>query len=270
MTDIPELAPPPKPARSPGFGTLFLAALIIAGLVIYAFKATDLMQQNALRTAFTEGDEQEIVRILTDMHEESPGDPVPLSLRAEVYMRMGKHDESIADYDKAIALSIDVFADEPDRLASAYLGRGMTHLAMGKTPEGLADLETAVETSPELLVAKNNLAWLLCTHPDDSVHDADRAITLATDVVTKQKRQHGGSLDTLAAAYARKGDFKKAIEVQTEAISAALDPDEILMLDKHMNLFLKETPVTENPSETYSPEAAETEPEPDLAPAIDA
>ena len=57
MTDFPEPAAP-RPVRSPGFGTLILAALIIAGLVVYAFKATDLMQQNALRTAFAEDNKE--------------------------------------------------------------------------------------------------------------------------------------------------------------------------------------------------------------------
>ena len=261
-----ELPPEPTPRKDPNFGAIILAALILVGIVLYAFKAEDLMRQNALREAYTEGNQEEVLRLLTEMHEDAPDDPVPLSLRADILIRMGKPEAALDDHDAAVELAQDAFADKPEELARIYLGRAMTQLALRKTEAGIGDMETAIEKAPGILVAKNNLAWTLCTHPDTSVHDADRAITLATEVVTIQKRTHSGSLDTLAAAYARKGNFKKAIEVQQEAISVAIDPDEILVLDKHMDLFLDKKPVVEDPVDTYSlgtPPATQPDPQPE-------
>lgn len=66
------------------------------------------------------------------------------------------------------------------------------------------------------LTARNNLAWLFATHPDDELRNGERAVSLIKPIALLYGNwQH---LDTLAAAYAENGDFADAVKVQQEAI----------------------------------------------------
>lgn len=82
-------------------------------------------------------------------------------------------------------------------------------------------MERAVEH--RYLPAINNLAWFLSTCPDASVRDGARAVALLEPVIDQSPQM----LDTLAAAYAEKGDFAHAGELQKNAVMAlgsAQDP----------------------------------------------
>jgi tetratricopeptide (TPR) repeat protein/predicted aspartyl protease len=61
--------------------------------------------------------------------------PLFLSDRAWVYLRMGKPKKAVADFDRALAL-------QPHRAWSMY-GRGLAHLGLGETAQGQADLAAA-------------------------------------------------------------------------------------------------------------------------------
>jgi len=61
--------------------------------------------------------------------------PLFLSDRAWVYLRMGKPKKSVADFDRALAL-------RPHGAWSMY-GRGLAHLGLGETAQGQADLAAA-------------------------------------------------------------------------------------------------------------------------------
>ena len=66
-------------------------------------------------------------------------------------------------------------------------------------------------------VAQLRLAWELATAPDAECHDGRRAVAEA-----KAALKHGESvelLDTLAAAYARNGDFDSALETQGKVLA---------------------------------------------------
>ncbi|MCR9279204.1 MAG: TonB family protein [Pseudomonadaceae bacterium] len=64
------------------------------------------------------------------------------------------------------------------------------------------------------------LAWILATHEDAAIHDPDRALALARRA-SKIHNDEITTLETLAAAYAATGDFKKASRHQRKAISRA-------------------------------------------------
>ncbi len=78
------------------------------------------------------------------------------------------------------------------------------------------------------VIAVNNLAWLLATSNDESRADPERAIELIQPfVLYLGSWQH---LDTLAAAHARLGDFKRAQRLQSQALIQArsLAPEHVL------------------------------------------
>jgi|KBSMisStandDraft_5_1062788.scaffolds.fasta_scaffold12285_2 TPR repeat protein len=71
-------------------------------------------------------------------------------------------------------------------------------------------------------VAYNNLAWLYVTTTDPKLHNAKRALELATKAVELSNREDGASLDTLAHAYFELGKIDLALE--NEQLAAQLAP----------------------------------------------
>lgn len=63
----------------------------------------------------------------------------------------------------------------------------------------------------------NKFAWFLATYPDPSVHDGAEAVSWALRAVGEEPG-NDEYVDTLAAAYARDGQFDEAARVQQEAL----------------------------------------------------
>ncbi|RLD10123.1 MAG: hypothetical protein DRI44_06895 [Chlamydiae bacterium] len=94
----------------------------------------------------------------------------------------------------------------------SYLNRGSVYQLLGKINLAIIDFEKALkyESIPD---AMNCLAWIYLT--EKNFMNVDNAFALAEKAVLLEKRPQ--YLDTLACAYAEKGDFEKAIELEKEA-----------------------------------------------------
>ncbi|HXT24458.1 MAG TPA: tetratricopeptide repeat protein [Candidatus Eisenbacteria bacterium] len=73
-------------------------------------------------------------------------------------------------------------------------------------------------------VAYNNLAWLYVTTKDPKLHNAKKALELATKAVELSNKQEGASLDTLAHAYFELGKLDLALE--NEQLAEQLAPND--------------------------------------------
>jgi len=80
----------------------------------------------------------------------------------------------------------------------------------------------AITRDPKYHPAYNNLAWLYVTTEDPKLHNAKKALELATKAVELSNRKEGASLDTLAHAYFELGDLDSALE--NEKLAAQLAP----------------------------------------------
>ena len=87
------------------------------------------------------------------------------------------------------------------------------------------DMAKAIETyrqtlkvQPQMLLAANNLAWILATNPTTELRDGIQSVELAEQICVRTKHTQPSFLDTLACAYAENGDFDKAISTAEKAI----------------------------------------------------
>lgn len=83
---------------------------------------------------------------------------------------------------------------------------------------GLRAFRSARELSPQDLPVMNELAWLLATAPDKTVRSGGEAVLLAEKLIDRARRPSW--LDTLAAACAEVGDFKRAVALEEEGKAA--------------------------------------------------
>jgi tetratricopeptide (TPR) repeat protein len=116
----------------------------------------------------------------------------------------------------------------------------------------MEDLRTAATSSPENAVYANALAWLLATCPDKKIHNGKDAVRFALKAVSIDRNAE--YLDTLAAAQARKGDFKQAVETQQAALDL-LRKDKVVQevtikeFTTRLSLYTAGKPYTQHRSE---------------------
>ena len=94
-------------------------------------------------------------------------------------------------------------------------------ISLGLHADAIEVLTKVVEADPEDYTSVNNLAWILCTSPVDSIRDGRRAVELAEQAGKLTNYKRAFVLSTLAAAYAEAGDFDKAREISLKSVEAA-------------------------------------------------
>lgn len=131
--------------------------------------------------------------------------------RAYAFEEMGQLDKASADYDRVIRLN----ATEPND----YTMRGFAYFAKGNYRAAASDYEKAARLSPGDYDAVHSLAWFQATCPEDSLRNATEALETSLRLCERTRWQDSGAVDTLAAAYAERGDFDSAIKYETQAIN---------------------------------------------------
>jgi len=92
--------------------------------------------------------------------------------------------------------------------------KGQSLIEAGDYEQGLAALKEAADAG--YLLGQNSLAWHYATAKDPRFQDGKKAVSYAEKAVAQLHDYE--TLDTLAAALARDGQFKKAAETETEAL----------------------------------------------------
>jgi TPR repeat protein len=101
----------------------------------------------------------------------------------------------------------------------------------------------ALQNTPRSL---NALAWFLATCDNDSIRNGHEAMRRAITACELSYWQEWRYIDTLAAACAEIGDFKRAVEFEQQALQLKdLDQETQKKVEEHLALFRKRQPVRE-------------------------
>jgi len=130
--------------------------------------------------------------------------------RGITFVEKGQYDEAISDFNKAIEIN--------SKYDKAYNNRGITYRLKGQYDRAISDFNKAIEINPTDAQAYNNLAWLLATAGVPGFRNGEKAVVLARKACELSQWKNPGYLDTLAASYARVGDFRSATQWQEKAL----------------------------------------------------
>jgi protein O-mannosyl-transferase len=128
-------------------------------------------------------------------------------------LQKGDLDGAIAEW--RTTLSLHPF----DAGAHASLANALVQ--KGQLREAADHYEKALQSEPDLILALNNLAWLMSAGPDDSLRNDTLALELAKKANALSNNSNALFVRTLAAAYAQAGQFENAIETARKASELA-------------------------------------------------
>jgi tetratricopeptide (TPR) repeat protein len=129
--------------------------------------------------------------------------------RGLAWTAKNEHDKAVADHSEAIRLD--------PKLASAFSNRANTWAVKKEYDKAITDHSEAIKIDPRLAGAYNNRAWLRATCPEAKYRDGKAAVDDAMKACEMTGRKAASHLGTLAAAYAERGDFPRAVETQAKA-----------------------------------------------------
>jgi tetratricopeptide (TPR) repeat protein len=132
--------------------------------------------------------------------------------------------------------------------AHANLRQVLVTVAKGpRGREQLREISAAAPDSPRML---DELAWLLATNPDSSARDGNEAVRVSERACDLTERKIPALLDTLAAAYAERGEFQRAIAAGEEALNRARssgDDDAVKLSERILSSARDNLPYRDEP-----------------------
>jgi cytochrome c-type biogenesis protein CcmH/NrfG len=144
----------------------------------------------------------------------------------------------------AIAELREALARDPGH-ASAHTHLAGALAATGNIADAIAQYRMALNARPDLLEPLTSLAWILATSPESEVRQPAEAVRLAERAAALATENDVRVLDTLAAAYAARGDFDRAAATAERALQSAAGrgmTTDIDRLRERLDLYRKRQP----------------------------
>ncbi len=143
-------------------------------------------------------------------------------------LRIGRLDEARPEIEAALRAD----PQNPDlHVAAAQLAA-----QRGDAAAVARHYRAALDARPGWVLAANNLAWLLATHPDPALRDPRAAVRIAEAIAAAQPDAQ--VLDTLAAAYAAAGRYPEAVAAVKRALAGDPAPGPDVAADLRARLAL--------------------------------
>jgi tetratricopeptide (TPR) repeat protein len=137
-------------------------------------------------------------------------------------MEKARRDEALAHLEIARGL-------DPER-PEVYAAIAEIFRMRGEVERAAEHYREALALRPDWPVVANNLAWMLATHPDRSLRDAEEAVLIAEALCDSSDPSNPTLLDTLAVSYAAAGRFDDAIRTAEQALDLARAGGDVALL----------------------------------------
>ena len=170
------------------------------------------------------GHPTEAIAIIDSIIARDPSNWRPYFLKSAVLVLARRGDEALKQIDTSIGLARKDRVS-PGLLAELYASKARSCMDYGRYADAKRSLESALRLRPNDTTNLNDLAWMLATAKDSRVHDARRAVALATKACELDRWSNAFTIDTLAAALAAAANFSDAVKYQQLAI-AKLEPND--------------------------------------------
>jgi Flp pilus assembly protein TadD len=130
-----------------------------------------------------------------------------------IYASQGELENAAQHYRKALDLNPE------NRQALSNLGFVLA--AQGKSRDAVDYFRKALDFEPNWPIVEHQLAWTLATTPDDKVRNGIEAVSIAQKLCENSHFRNARYIDALAAAFAERGEFERAITTAQQAIELA-------------------------------------------------
>jgi len=110
-------------------------------------------------------------------------------------------------------------------------------IAGGDFARAIAQYRRVLKTHPDLLLALNELAWVLAAGCDASLRNGPEAVQLAEKACRLTRYCEPHMVNTLAAAYAEAGRFSEAIATAEKACARAAASGDRALLERNQQLL---------------------------------
>lgn len=196
---------------------------------------------------------------------------IMLNARGGIQWKLGRLDEAIADYQRAIQLdaqywtawynlgtlyfetkqlpealtSLDRAIEINDSDARGFLERGSVLRALGDDAQALKSYNRAYELQPWWHAHARSVAWTMSTSRDATVRDGERALQIILRVCNETDWEIASDDQVAAAALAECGNFPEAIKTQEKALEHAFE-DELPAAERRLALLKAHQPIRDD------------------------
>jgi tetratricopeptide (TPR) repeat protein len=168
----------------------------------------------------------------------NPTNDYAYKLRAATYNAQGEFDKGILDCNTGLRLN----PNDADGLTE----RALAYFHKAKFNEAISDLNAAIQLQPTNSKPYNDLGWLRATCPVGALRDGKQAVELSTRACELSNWKDWRCVDSLAAAFAERGDFKRAAQYENQAMGmAGVSDEEKREMQLRYSLFNQKRPFRE-------------------------
>ena len=175
----------------------------------------------------------ELVEALDAVIRMQPDNDQALATRGNSLRSLGRLDEAVPDYDRAIALN--------PKQEFYWHFRARLRMSRLEWAGARSDFEEAMRLAPHDLDNVNGLAWLLAACPEEPIRDGARAEALARDICKRQSNSN--HLNSLACALAEQGRWDEAKAVMERSLRAGTSPELQSHFREHLALIEQKQPI---------------------------